>query len=121
MRAASEQIAGGTHRRGINIGWWEHAAAQQGRNLVGIDLVVVGLTAMNRLPIQGMPQDTGKLVLRAQVGEPLPGEDTFHRDTQAIPGGRDGLEKGFGRGLHITVPKHFSRVAQEADIHGASR
>jgi hypothetical protein len=59
------------------------------------------------------------MFLSAQVGEPIPGEETFNSDNQAVPVGSDGLEKGFWSGFHIAVHKHFSIVAQDADIHGA--
>jgi hypothetical protein len=119
MRPPPQEVTGGAPLRWRHIGLWEHAAAQQGRNLLGVDRVVFGFAAMHRFHIQGVPQDKGNLVLRAQVGEPIPGEETFHSDNQAIPVGSDDLKKGFWRGFHITVHTYFSRVAQDADIHGA--
>lgn len=98
---------------------WEHAAAQQGRNLVGIDLVVFGLPAMNGFHRQGMPQDKGNLFVSVQVGEPVPGEDTFDSDHQAVPGGRDGFEKGGWRRLHIAVHKHLPVLAEDTDGQAA--
>ena len=40
---------------GIHISLWEHPTAEQHRDLVGIDFVVLRVTAVDRFHIQGMP------------------------------------------------------------------
>ena len=80
MHAAPEQVAGGPHRGGIDIGLREHAATEQGGNLLGIDLVVFGLTAMDGLHGEGMTEDKRDAFVGTEVGEPVPGEHTFDRD-----------------------------------------
>src|SRR5215831_18518727 len=54
VRAASEQIAGGAQHRRIDIDLGPHAAAEQRRNLLGIDLVVVGLATVNGFHVESM-------------------------------------------------------------------
>jgi hypothetical protein len=71
MRAAPEQVAGGPHLCRIDRGLREHAAAEQHRNLLGVDLVVFGLAAMEALHIESVAQDKGNALVRTQIGEPI--------------------------------------------------
>jgi hypothetical protein len=75
VRATPEQITRGAHLSGIDLGLWEHATAQQGSNLLRIDLVILGLTPVNGFHIESMTQNQGNVLFGTQVGEPLPGED----------------------------------------------
>ena len=54
---APEQVAGRPHLGGIDVGLREHAAAEQHGNLVGVDLVVFGLAAMDGLHRERMTED----------------------------------------------------------------
>jgi hypothetical protein len=63
-------------------------------------------------------QDEGNALFRAEVGEPIPGEDAFHGDDEAVTIGSNGLEKGFGSGFHIAVQQDFTVVTQDANVHG---
>jgi hypothetical protein len=103
MGAAPEQVAGGTHLGWIDISLWQHATAQQGGNLLGIDLVLFGLTAVDGFHLEGVSQDEGNALLSAEVGEPIPSEDAFHGHDPSVPIGRHGLEEGFRSGFHIAV------------------
>jgi hypothetical protein len=67
-----------------------------------------------------MPEDTGKLCLGAEVGEPVPGKETFDRDDQILTIGCNGLEKWFGSRLHIPVKHDLPILIQDAEVHGAS-
>jgi hypothetical protein len=75
MRAAPEQVAGGPHLCRIDRCLREHAAAEQHRNLLGVDLVVFGLAAMEALHealhIESVAQDKGNALVRTQIGEPI--------------------------------------------------
>ena len=82
MTATAEQIAGRAHLRRIDVGHQQHAPAQQHGNLVGVTLVVLGRAPMNRLHIESLPQDKGNALLRTEVRQPVPGEDTLHRHDQ---------------------------------------
>jgi len=48
---------------------------------------------MNSLHVQGMPQHEGNVLARADIGNPVPGEDAFHRDHQFFPVGFDQCKK----------------------------
>ena len=97
----------------------EHAPAPPGGNLVGIDLGVFGLAAMESLQDEGRPQDAGQALVRPEVGQPVPGKETLTGHDQAIPLGRHGLEQGGGSGLHMPMQQDFSVLADDADRHGA--
>jgi hypothetical protein len=64
---------------------------------VGIDLVRLGLTAVNGLHVQGVPQDEGDVLGGAQVGEPVPGEHALTGDDQTRTKRLGGVEKSLGR------------------------
>jgi hypothetical protein len=72
MHATPEESTGRPHRGGIDIGLREHPAPQQHGDRLGVDRVVLGLAAVERLHIQRVPKDKGNLVLGAEVGEPGP-------------------------------------------------
>jgi hypothetical protein len=97
----------------------QHAAAQQRRQLWGSALVVFGLAAVHGLHGEGVPQYEGEACCGTQVGAPVPGEGTLDGHHQAVPIGRNSLEKRCRRGLHVAVEQHFAVVVQETDVHGA--
>jgi hypothetical protein len=72
IQAAPKQIPGGAPLGRIHIGLGEHPAAQQHRNLVRIDLVVLGLATMDRPHIEGMAEDKRDAFLGTEVGQPGP-------------------------------------------------
>jgi hypothetical protein len=119
MEAAAQQVAGGTHLRRRARGVGEHAPAQQRRQLVGIDLGVVGVAPLDGFPREGMPQDEGHAFLGTELGQPLPGEETLDRHDQAVTIRRHRRKKWCRRGLHMAVYKNLSTVAQDAHVHGA--
>jgi hypothetical protein len=119
MRAATQEVPSGPHLDRVDIGLWEHATAQQGGNLLGIDFVVFGFAAVNGFHIQGMAQDEGNPFCSTQVRKPIPGEDTFNGDDETVTIGGNGPEKGFRSRFHIAVQPDFPIVAQDADVHGA--
>jgi hypothetical protein len=96
----------------------EHAAAQQSGNLVGSELVIFGLAAMDGVHVEGVPQAKGDFWCSAELGEPLPGEHAFDRDDEPLTVGSNGLEERFRSGFHLTVQQGLTIVAQDADLHG---
>jgi hypothetical protein len=74
---------------------------------------------MDGFHIKGMSQDEGNTFVSTEIGEPLPGEDTFNGHHEPLPIGGNGLEKRFGSGFHIAVQHDFPIVAQDADIHAS--
>lgn len=69
---APQEVTGRPHLRGIDVGLGPHPAAEEPRNLLGSDCIVLGLTAMHRLPIEGMAQDEGNPLVGAEVSQPGP-------------------------------------------------
>jgi hypothetical protein len=71
----------------------EHPPAKKGRNLVGIDLVVLGFPAVDGFHVQCVAQDEGDALAGAQIGDPVPGEDAFHRHNEIAAVGGDGFQE----------------------------
>jgi hypothetical protein len=64
-----------------------------------------------------MPEHTGDALLRPQVGQPVPGEETFDRHHQAVTRGRNGREKRFRSGLHVAVQQDVPGMVHDTDGH----
>src|SRR5438093_4411198 len=69
----------------------------------GVDAVGFRLTAVDRLHGQGVAQDEGDVLVRAQVGEPVPGEHTLHADHQTVAERRDRFEEGLWVGDEVSL------------------
>jgi hypothetical protein len=65
-----------------------------------------------------MTQREGNPLLRTEISQPVPGEDTFAADDHILPVGCNGLEKGFGGCLHSPVDKNLRIPIQNTDVHG---
>ena len=63
---------------------------------MGVDLVVLGLAAVDRLHVEGVAEDEGDVLTGAEIGEPIPAEDALDADDQVVPKRRDGSEEGVG-------------------------
>jgi hypothetical protein len=84
MTTAAEQIASRPHRGRVNVGHGKHPAAQPHGDLVGVNLVVLGLAATNRLQRERVAQDEGHARAGTEISEPIPAEDTLHRDDHIV-------------------------------------
>ena len=82
VRAGLNQIEGisrtffaasGGYGSSVTLGWWQHAAAAQRGQLLGIDLVVCGLAAVHGFHVESMPPHAGEACCGTEVGEPVPG------------------------------------------------
>ena len=60
----AQQIARGAHLGWVDVGLGERAAAQNGGNLVGIDLIVLCFTPVDRLHVERMPEHEGNALAR---------------------------------------------------------
>ena len=118
MRATPQEVTGGPHLGRIDLGFREHATAQQSGNLVGIELVIFGLAAMDGFHVEGVSKDKGDGLFSTEIGEPLPGEHALDCDDEALTGGSNGLEARFRSGIHIAVQQDLTIMAQDADVHG---
>src|SRR5712691_9279987 len=119
VHTSAQQVAGGAHLGGVDIGLWEHATAEQHGDFMGVYLVVLGLAAVDRLHIEGMTEDKRDTVFGTEIGKPVPGKHTFSRQDDLIAVGRDGLEQRLGGSLHVAVQERFTGLVEDADVHGA--
>jgi len=67
-----------THTLRIHVGHGKHFATKKGCNLLRVDLVVLGLPAVDGFHVQGVAEHEGDALSAAQIGDPIPGEDTLH-------------------------------------------
>jgi len=118
VSASSQEISSGPHIGRIDEGLAQHASSQQGGYLMGIDLVVLGLSSVDGFHVQSMPQDEGDVFLGAEVSEPIPGEDTLYCDHNVLSVRRNGLQKGLRLGTDVSMEDYLSVMVQDAEIHG---
>src|SRR3990172_1719307 len=118
VKAAAQEVPGGPHGLGVDVGLGQHAAAQQHGDLVGIDLVVLGLAAVDGLRGQGVAEDEGDAFLGAQVGEPVPGEHALSGDDEIFAVRSDDLEERRRRGLRVSMHERVSGGIEDADVQG---
>jgi hypothetical protein len=114
--AAAQQVAGFAHALGVDRGEREVAAAQQAGDLVGVDLVVLGLGAVDELQVQGVTQCEGDVLFRAAIGEPIPGEHAFGAADEVVAEGGDGFEEGLGSGGDVGVEGAGAGLVEDAQV-----
>ena len=68
--ASSEQIPCRPHFGRIGISHRDHASSEKDGDLLGIDLIVFGLSAVNSFHVKCMPQDERDSLLDTQIGDP---------------------------------------------------
>jgi hypothetical protein len=117
--AAPEHVTGRPHLGRRDRGVGEHPTAQQGGNLVRVDLVVFGRATGEDFHGKRMTEDEGDACVSTQVSEPIPGEEACNGNNQSVAVRGNGLEKGFGGCWHIAVEQHCSVLLQDADGQGA--
>src|SRR5262249_44493125 len=116
--AAAQQVAGFAHALGINVCLWDHTAAQQHGDLVGVEPVVLGLAAVNGLHVQGVAQHEGNLLGGAEVGQPVPGEHAFAGNDQAVAEGSDGSAQRGGIRCQVVFEDNLTGRVKDADGEG---
>ena len=117
MTAAPQEIPRGAHLGGIDRGLGEHTAPQQDRNLVGVDVIVLGFAPMNRFHIESVPQDKGDPLLGTEIRQPLPGAQAFHSHDEVFPLGSNDPQERFRGGWQILVPQLRAALIQNTDVH----
>jgi hypothetical protein len=60
---------------------------------MGVNPVVLGLAAVDRLHVEGVAEDEGDGFLGAEVGEPVPAEDALDADDEVVAVGLDGARE----------------------------
>jgi hypothetical protein len=119
VHAAPEQVTGGAHFSGGDIGLREHTTAQQDGDCMRVDRVVFGLATMDGLHGEGMTEDKRDTVFSTEVRKPVPGKQAFGRQDDLIMVRSDGLEQRlWGRG-HVAVSQCFPGLVEDTHVHGA--
>jgi hypothetical protein len=67
-----------------------------------------------------MSSNEGNAFMGAEVGEPIPGEQTFDADDEILPIRRNRLEKRLGCRLHMAVKNDLSISGEDAEVHRSS-
>jgi hypothetical protein len=119
MHPAVEQVTGSPPLGGIDIGLGQHPTAQEESDLVRIELVVLGLAAVDGFHREGVTQDEGNALASAEVSEPVPGEEALATDNKSLPTGRHGFEEWCWSCLPMPVDQDLAVLAQDTDRHGA--
>jgi hypothetical protein len=119
VQAPTQQVAGRAHLGWIDIGLREHTAAQQHSDLMGVDLVVFGLAAMDSFHREGMTEDKRNTVFSTEVHKPVPSKHAFGSEDDLIAVGGNGFEKRLWGGCHVTVQQRFASLVEDAHVHGA--
>ncbi len=121
VKASSRQVARRPHSGRIHVGLRQEANAQEVRDLVRVELVVLGFTAMNRLHRQRVAQHEPDPLHGTEVCQPVPREHAFGRHDQIVSVRREGHEHGHWSGRHVLMEDHLTGGVQDTEIHLSSR
>ena len=84
---------------------------------MGVDPVVLGLRAVDGSHVQGVSEHEGDALARAQVGQPVPGEDALDGHDEVVSVRRDGSQEAFWVAGQIAVQQHLALRVEDADVH----
>lgn len=113
----SQQVSGGTHGTGIDVGLRKHARARQQRELLGVDRVVFDLAAVEGAHVERVPEDERDVVVGAQVRQPVPGKGALGGDHHVTAVGLQSTEQRLGLCRHLPMQYHLTVVSHDADVH----
>ena len=114
-----EEVPGGSHLSGIDVGHGKKTSPQQADGLEGVDAVVLGLGPMDGPHVESVAEDEGDVVLGTEVGEPVPVEDAFGGDDQVLAERFDGFEEAFSVAGKVLVKQDVALGVQNAQIESA--
>jgi hypothetical protein len=117
--APAHEISRRTHRPPVDVGLRHHPAAQQRRDLVRVDPIVLRLTAVNSLHVQRVPQHEHNPLALAQVRQPIPGEHALDRHGQILAVRRNQLEERFRTRRDVLRHQHRALGVEKAHVHRA--
>src|SRR2546426_9031243 len=67
-----------------------------------------------------MTENKGDALARAEIGEPVPGENAFNGDDDLISKRSDRFQKRIWIRLHIAMKNNRAGLVQDAEVHGSS-
>lgn len=77
MVSAPQEISGGPHLPGIDMGLGNQSIPQQCGNFFEVDLVVLAFAAMDCPHIQGMAKNERDVFIFTNISKPVPGKHAF--------------------------------------------
>ena len=117
VTAPAQQIAGRAHLGRVDIGLRQHPASEQPGDLVGVDLVVLGLAPVDGPHVQGVPEHEGNALARAHIGHPVPGEHALDRHHQVVAERLHRGQEGLRGALQVAREAHLAGRIQDAHVH----
>jgi hypothetical protein len=67
--------------------------------------------------VEGVTEDEGDALLRAQIREPVPTVDALDGDDQVLAVGRDGEEEAIAVAGKVPVQEHRPVPSDDAEVH----
>ncbi|KXJ04728.1 hypothetical protein AC249_AIPGENE5433, partial [Exaiptasia diaphana] len=119
-QAPSEQISGGAHGLGIDVGHRQHATTEERRDFERVDPIVLGFTAVNGLHVVGVPEHEMDFFVGAEIGEPIPTEKTLAGDDEIVSERFDEIEKGVRSSASLSVEHLFPVGIEDAGVERSS-
>lgn len=74
---------------------------------------------MDGLHVVGMAEDEGDVLVGAEIGDPVPAEETLDADDQVVSIGLDEVEKAIGLAGDLSVNDLFAVSIEDTDVHVA--
>ena len=115
--APTHQIPRGPHLLRVDVGHGDQSSSQQGSDLLGVDLVVLALAAVDGPHVERVSEDEGDVFFGTEIGQPVPGEHALGANHQIVPIRGDGFEEGCRLGLNVAMEQDFSLLAEDAQVH----
>src|SRR5947199_10775847 len=82
--------------------------------------VVLRLAAVDGLHVESVAEDKLEALLVAQVGDPVPAEQTFDGDHQVLSVGGESLQQQLALTGQLPVHQSLALLVQDAEIEAAS-
>ena len=81
---------------------------------MSIYFVILCLASMYRFHIQGMSKNEGDILVCAEIGYPVPGENALDSYNNVFPEWSYSLQKDFGIGFDVSAQDYFSFLVDDA-------
>ena len=82
VQPPSKQISGRPHLGRVDVSLREVPAAEEGGDLEGINLVVLGFASVDGLHVEGVTENELDALSPAEIGDPVPGEHALDGDDE---------------------------------------
>ena len=117
--SAAKQVPCASHFLRIDVAGWEVASSQQHRQLLGVDPITLGLSAVDGFQIERVTEQERELLLVTKIGQSIPVECRFAPDDQILldEGLRSDEELLGFLGIKVPVQMFVTAVIHDADVH----